>query len=170
MTSNWGKNIVWFLGLLLFQVGVLANLNAGSLFLPFAYPLLLLQLPKNMPRWVLLLIGFFAGSIIDVFILSYGTHAFAFTLIAFIRPFVLDPIAPRDSASESMEPTIQNLGFQRFVTYGGILILIHHFFVFAIDEVDFSAPFHFIGRWLFSSALSLILMLTLQYIFNKKTT
>ena len=110
------------------------------------------------------------GTIIDVFIHSYGTHAFALTLIAYIRPFVLDPIAPRDSASESMEPTVHNLGFQPFVTYAGILLLIHHFFVFLIDELDFGAPLHFMGRWLFSSAISLILILALQYLFNKKTT
>lgn len=170
MTRIVGKTLVWFGGLLLFQVGVLSNLDAGNMIIPFVYPMVLFQLPRNTARWILLLLAFGIGSLTDIFIHSFGTHAFTLTLIAYIRPYILDPIAPRDSAAESMEPTVQNLGFQRFITYSGILLLIHHFFVFSIDEFDFNAPLHFVGRWLLSALVSLLLMLTLQYIFNKKTT
>lgn len=154
---------------MILQVAVLNNLKVGGLLIPFVYPLFLLQFPKNTPRWALLVTGFLLGSLVDIYLHSYGSHAFSLTFIAYLRPFILDAIAPQDSSFESAEPSVYNLGFQRFVTYAGILLLIHHFVVFSIDELQWKAPLFFLGQVIFSTVLSLILSFTIQYVFNNKT-
>lgn len=160
--------LVWFFGLLFLQVVILNNLNASRYVFPYAYLLFLFILPKSIPKWLLLLIGFALGSVVDVYIHSYGTHAFACTVIAFIRPFLLATVAPKDFASDKSIISIYDIGFQKYLIYGGVLVVIHHLFVFLIDELRIDSVGTFIKQLIASSIVSIFLMVCLQYVFNKK--
>jgi rod shape-determining protein MreD len=160
--------VVWFFGLLMLQVLVLNSLNASKYLFPYAYVLFLFILPKSIPRWLLLLIGFGLGSIVDLYLHSYGSHAFSCTIVAFIRPFLLATVAPKDFASDKSIINVYDIGFQKYLIYAGVLLLVHHLFVFLIDELRVDAVFTFIKQLLLSTVASLFLILCLQYIFNKK--
>ncbi|MFT6716224.1 MAG: hypothetical protein ACJA0Q_000858 [Saprospiraceae bacterium] len=166
------KNIryytLWFIGLLFLQVVVLSNLNASKYVFPFAYVLVLFIFPKSIPRWLLLFIGFGLGSVVDAYLHSYGTHAFSCTIIAFIRPFLLATVAPKDFASDDGAITVYDLGFQKYLLYTGVLVVIHHLFVFLIDELRVDAIFTLIKQLLVSSVVTMFIILCLQYVFNKK--
>lgn len=168
MNKSIGKYIIWFVGLLFLQVVVLSNMNASRYVLPFVYMLFLLILPKSTPRWLLLLFGFGMGSIVDAFLHSYGTHAFSCTIIAFIRPFLLATVAPKDFSSDEGIISVYDLGFKKYLLYAGVLVIIHHLFVFLIDELRVGSIFTFVKQVFVSSLVSTFLILCLQYIFNKK--
>lgn len=162
------KSIFWFVGLIFLQVTVLNNLDAGKWFFAYAYVLFILMLPRNIPHWLLLLIAFALGSIVDLYTQTYGTHAFATTLVAFLRPNLLNSIAPSDSSTDSSFITVHLLGFQKFAVYASIMTLTHHLFVFFIDEFSFVSFFIVIGQVISSTVVSLFAIFCLQFIFNKK--
>lgn len=159
---------LWLLGLLFLQLIILSNLNAGKYVFPFVYVLFLLVLPKSTPRWVLLIAGFVLGTIVDLYTNSYGTHAFSSTIIAFIRPFLLATVAPKDYSSDEGAVSIYDLGIKKYLLYAGVLVLIHQSFVLLIDELRIDSFFTFLKQLVVSSVVSIFLILCLQYIFNKK--
>ena len=117
---------------------------------------------------MLLLAAFGLGSIVDGYLHSYGTHAFSCTIIAFIRPFLLATVAPKDFSAEEGIITVYDIGFQKYLLYVGVLVVIHHFFVFLIDELRVDSVFTLIKQLFVSSLVSMFIILCLQYIFNKK--
>ncbi len=90
------RNIIRFVLLVLFQVLVFNNIQLGGYLNPYIYVLFLLLMPFETPRWLLLVAAFTLGISIDVFSNTLGIHTSATVFMAFIRPFVLDFIAPRD--------------------------------------------------------------------------
>lgn len=170
MTKPFVKYAGWFLGLLFLQVVILNNLQIGKYVFPFCYVLFMLFLPKNTPKWSLLLIGFSLGSVIDLFIHSYGTHAFACTLLAFIRPYVLDAISPKNNSTDSTQPSVQSIGFQNFLVYAGILVFVHHLLVFFIEELRVDSLLLLLSQVVLSSITSVFVIVCLQFIFNPKNS
>jgi len=168
MTKNIRYYFIWFIALLFLQVVVLSNLNASKYVFPFVYVLFLLMLPKVVPRWLLLVLGFALGSIVDAYLHSYGTHAFSCTIIAFVRPFVLATVAPKDFSSDEGVISVYDIGFKKYLLYAGVLVFIHHLFVFLIDELRVADIFTLIKQLLVSSTVTIFLIFCLQYIFNKK--
>ncbi len=159
--------MLWVFGLLFFQIAVLNNLNAGKLVFPFAYILFILIVPKNTPHWLLLILGFALGSAVDILSLTYGTHAFASTLVAFVRPYLLNTISPGDSEGDATFISVQQIGFQKFMTYASILVLLHHFFVSLIDEFRIDSVFYLLSQVLISTAVTLFILIVIQFIFLK---
>jgi len=72
------RNIIRFVLIYIFQVFVLKRMSAGwagDYYLNvIIYPLFLMMLPLRTPRTLLLVIGFLAGILIDIFYESYGIH------------------------------------------------------------------------------------------------
>lgn len=169
MIKKVSKYIFWFIGLLFLQVVVLSNLGLSKWIFPFAYIFFFLYVEKGIPKWAMLLLGFTMGFIVDMYLNTHGLHTFSTTLIAFLRPYVLAPLAPRDSASENINPTFRNLGLKKFLLYAGILILIHHLFVFYLDEFSIDSFFLTFLQVLISSISTLFIVFSLQLIFVKKT-
>ncbi len=168
MTRDLRNYVIWFLGLLFLQLVILNHLNAGKYFLPYAYVMFLFIFPKSTPRWILLLVGFGLGSAVDLYIHSYGSHSFACTIIAFIRPFLLATIAPKDFAGEEGLITVYDIGFQKYLLYSLVLVFIHHLFVFLIDELRIDSVLTLVGQILTSTLVSVFIIMCLQYVFNKR--
>ena len=63
---------------------------------PHLYYLFILWLPFRTPRIALLLIAFFYGLILDAFLHTPGLHAAACTLIAYLRPFIISLLLPKE--------------------------------------------------------------------------
>jgi len=57
------------------------------------YPLFIILLPISIPNWMLVLLGFFTGILVDIFTNTPGVNSFATTTIAFLRPFIFQVIA-----------------------------------------------------------------------------
>lgn len=162
------RYLLWAIGLFALQILVLNNMHLNPYTFPFVYPLVLFALPRQTNKLTLIIVGFVLGMVFDVFNNTSGIHAFATTLIAFLRAYALEPLAPSDSASENLSPNVHTMGFQKFALYALLLNGLHHLLVFGLEYFSWSD----IGVIFFSMILSVLAstfaMVILQYIFIKK--
>ena len=164
------KNILGIIGFVLLQVLIL---NHVSLFdgwsQPFLYIYPLIALPIILPKRFLLLIGFITGLAIDLFTHTPGIHASAAVTLVFFRPFVLKLIRPREGF-ESYNPSIISMGGIKYFTYSGLLVLIHHLWLFGLLYFSTGLILTAIGHALLSSGFTLIFILLVQLFSHDKKT
>lgn len=162
------QNILWFLGLFALQIIILKNVRISAYTFPFVYPLLLLMLPRQTKTLALIIIGFVIGIVFDMFHNTSGIHAFATTLIAYTRHLALEPLSPSDSASENIAPNVYTMGTQKFLLYALITLGAHHLIVFILEYFSWSDFGAVLLTTIVSLALSLFLVIILQFIFIKR--
>jgi len=170
MINDVVKNILRFLFLLLFQVLILNNIQMSGYLNPFLYVLFILMLPFQTPNWLVLLLSFFLGLSVDMFADTGGLHAAASVFMAFLRQPVLRLVAPREGYDVNHQPTIRQFGFGWFLTYAGILVLVHHLFLFYMEAFQFSEFFSIFFRVILSSLFTLTLIFISQFFFSKHKT
>lgn len=164
MSSIVIRNFFNFLFLVFLQVLVLNNIQLGGYINPYVYVLFLLLLPLQTPRWLSLLLGFVAGFVIDVFSQTYGIHTAASLLLIYLRPFVLSLMAPRDDYEFGTRPTISDMGLLWFVSYAGVLILIHHLALFFLEVFRLEEIAPTLLRAGLSTVFSLALIVLTQFL------
>src|SRR3989339_664875 len=85
-----------FILLVLLQVLLFNNIQFSGYVNPYIYIIFILLLPVEIPSWLLLILSFCMGMVIDFYSGSPGMHSSASVLAGFVRPFVLRFISPRD--------------------------------------------------------------------------
>lgn len=168
MLSEIIRNIIRFITLVLVQVLIIKNIELGRFINPFVYVLFLIILPFETPKWSLLFISFILGITIDMFYDTGGLHAAACVVMGYLRPGILKLFSPRDGYETGTQPTVQYLGIPWFLSYAGILVLAHHFVLFFMEIFRFSEFFSTFFRVIVSSISTMILILVIQYLFNRK--
>ncbi len=140
--SDYLKNFLRFCLIITIQVLILNKIPLRwwsqpmgfPLFIPMLYPLFILLLPFRTPLWLILILGFVTGLTIDTFMNTAGMHALATTVIAFLRPFILNALLPRNQEEYAgQSPGLRNMGWFPFLTYSFFLILIHHSVYFIVE-------------------------------------
>ena len=168
MINEIPKNIFRFFFLVLLQVLIIKNIELGRFINPFLYVLFILMLPLNTPNWLALIISFLLGLTVDMFYDTMGMHAAACVFMAYARSGVLKLFSPRDGYEFGTQPTIQYLGLPWFLSYAGILILLHHCVLFFIEVFRFSEFFSTLARIILSSLFTFMLVVTSQFFFYRK--
>ena len=158
-----GRNISRFLILVLIQVLILNNIQLSGFINPYFYILFILLLPFETPNWSLPIIGFLLGLSVDLFTHTPGIHSSAPVLIAYLRPFILKMISPRDGYEPGSFPRLSSYGFEWFLKYTVIMVAIHHFFLFYVEVFRFSDFFTTFLRAIISSIFSVVLIILSQY-------
>jgi len=100
------RNIIRFIVVVIFQVLVMDNVMISGYMVPYIYLLFILLMPFETPRWIVLMAGFALGLGIDLFEHTLGMHTAATVLIAFVRPYFLNLLAPRDGYEPDTFPRI----------------------------------------------------------------
>ena len=154
--------------LVLLQVLLLDHIQLGGYINPYFYVLLILLLPFETPKSLLLLVGFLLGLIIDIFSNTLGMHASATTLMAFFRPGVINIISSRDNIENNVQPRLAHMGFNWFLKYTIFLVLIHHFFLFFIEVFTFKEFEYTLLRGALSSLFTIVLILISQLLIYKE--
>jgi len=163
MISNFVKYLLAFiLYLMVFQVMIINNINFGFYIHPYVYILFLLILPIEISGWALLLLSFLTGLTMDMFENSPGIHASSSVFLGFIRQFVLKSIAPRDGYDVGSLPIPSHLGFAWFFKYTVVCAVVHHLFLFIVEEFSFSQIWIIIMKTILSSVVSIILIMVIR--------
>ncbi len=168
MINFFARNAARFIILVLFQVLVLNNIQFSGFVNPFMYVLFILLLPFEIPRWVLLVSGFLLGLSVDVFSNTLGLHASATLFMAFLRPYVLRVISPRDGYETGTYPRVFYYGIAWFINYAIILVFAHHLFLFYLEVFRLSEFFRTLLRVILSSSFSILIIVLSQYIVFRK--
>jgi len=151
-----------FILLTLLQVVLFNNIQFSGYVNPYVYIMFILLLPVEIPSWLLLLLSFGTGLIMDFFSGSPGIHTSATVLTGFIRPYFLKVISPRDGYEPRSEPSLGAYGFRWFLFYTVLLILIHHTALFYIEVFRFIDFFRTLFRVLLSSLFTVTFILLIE--------
>jgi len=152
-----------FILLILSQVIIFNNIQFSGYVNPYVYIMFILLLPVEIPSWLLLLLSFITGLIIDLFSGSPGMHTSATVFAGFVRPYVLRVVSPRDGYEPGSDPSMLTYGFKWFLTYSLLIILVHHTALFYLEVFRFAGFFRTLLRVLFSSLFSMIFILLFEY-------
>ncbi len=160
------RQILAALGLMVFQIAVLNQVNVFGMARPFVYPLILLALPFDTNRASVLGLAFAIGLVLDSFSDTPGLNAAALVLVAWLRPHVADMLTPKAGYESGDRPRIASLGPVWFVSYAAILLLAHHTAYFALEIFSFAAIGRIVLHTLFSGLISLGMVVMLEYLFG----
>jgi len=153
--------------LLLVQILVFSNVNFSAFVNPYIFPLFILLLPFETPRWLLLLIGFSSGLALDYFLGSAGMHAASCLMLAYLRPYLIKVITPRGTEFE-VSPNVYAQGFAWFVVYLVIAMLIYLTFYFLIEAATFLNFFLLLVKIILSVLTSVFFMFLFLFLFSSR--
>lgn len=165
------KNIVRLIVILLIQLFILNNIPPLHQFIvPYLYFVFLLWLPFRITRMTLLFVGLLLGLLVDMFYKTPGLHAAASLLIAFIRPFVIGLLLPKETTEwGNDEPSRYTMGPMPYTTYIIMLTLLHHFYLVYLEWMQFGSFFYFLGKVIATSLVSLLLILIADLFLARKS-
>jgi rod shape-determining protein MreD len=150
--------------LIMLQVLLFNNIQFSGYVNPYVYIMLIMLLPVEISAWLLLLVSFFTGLIIDFFTGTPGMHTSATVLAGFARPFVLRLIAPRDGYEAGAIPSMEIYGFRWFLFYAVLIVFIHHLSLFYLEVFRFADFFRTLLRVFLSSLFSVTFILLAEYL------
>ena len=159
--------LLHFVFLVGIQVVLLNHIQWNGYVNPYVYVLFILMLPVEIPNWLLLVVAFLTGLTIDMFGSSGAMHAAASVFMAFARPGVLRLIAPRDGYDPEMKLVPQVMGFNWFITYVSIMVVLHHLLCFYIEVFRFSEFFVTFFKAILNSAITIMLIVIGEYLFGQ---
>lgn len=164
------KLVVRFCLFILVQVFVLDQIPPlHHLVTPYLYFLFILWLPFKLGRRTQLFLAFLLGFALDSFTKTYGLHSVPCITIAFIRPFLIKLLIQQDNSDLNYsEPSVQSMGLAPYFTYVTVLTFVHHIILFFLQALQTGGLVYFVIKSLFSTAISLILILLTELLFNRK--
>ena len=152
-----------FILLILLQVLLFNNIQFSGYVNPYVYIMFILLLPIEIPSWLLLLLSFVTGLIIDFFSGSPGMHTSATVLAGFVRPYVLRLVSPRDGYDSGADPSMLIYGFRWFLTYTLLIVIIHHITLFYLEVFRLADFFRTLLRIILSTLFSTTFILLIEY-------
>lgn len=168
--SDLVKNILRFILFVFIQVYVLDVMpHLHQLVTPYIYFLFILWLPFYMNRMAILALGFLLGLSVDYFSMTPGLHAAACTLIAYLRPLIINMFASKDTTEFSYkEPSPKALGIRAYALYALILTLIHNSYLLFLEWLSFGSFIHFLMKLITTTAISMLMILIAELIFPRQ--
>jgi hypothetical protein len=122
-----------------------------------------------LSRFGLLLIGFVTGLTLDYFKQTPGLHAAACVLIAYVRPFIISILIPKDTTEFNYrEPSPRAMGWAPYSVYVFILTVLHHTYLVLLEWLQFGTFLDFVIKVLSTTGISLLLIFTVELLFPRK--
>jgi hypothetical protein len=168
--SDLVRNIIRFVLFILVQWFILFKIPPLHRFVvPYLYYLFILWLPFSIPRFWQLIIGFLFGLSLDFFTMTPGLHAAACTLIAYIRPFIINLLSPKDvSEFTYREPSPKAMGWTPYAVYAIVLTLFHHSYLLFLEWLSFGSILTFFIKLVATTGISMLLIFTVELLFPRK--
>ena len=116
-----------FIVFILLQGLILNNIELSGYINPFLYVLFILTLPLTASKYLVLILSFITGLVIDMFSSTMGFHVAATVFVGFLRPYILKLLEPRDGYEPNYSVNVSDMGLKWFATYTVILVLAHYF-------------------------------------------
>lgn len=169
MNEDFVKYSLLVILLPIFQEFIFNHINLFGFINPYFYLVFLFIFPVYKDKMWLLIAAFIMGILLDMLSNSGGIHTFSIVFMSYIRLFVLKFIkGVRFDEVKSIN--ISNLGESIQATWIFLVVFIHHFLVFLLEQFSF----HLFGQVLIKTILTTILTsLTIIFalqLFTKKNT
>ena len=162
MTQSIIRNSIRWIVLMFLQIFVLNNIYLGGVFNPYLYVLIILSLPIELSAVAILFIGFFTGFTLDLFTHTLGMHTMSLTLLAFMRPKILDLVAPRDGFEFGSSVNVRDMGWGKYSVYALLLIFPHHLLLFTTEAFSSKLIWLAVQKTLLNTVLTFLLVFLIQ--------
>jgi hypothetical protein len=168
--SDWLRNILRFAAFILLQVYLLNKIPHLHRFItPYLYFIFLLWLPFSVSRQWLLIIGFLTGLTLDYFTMTPGLHAGACLVVAYVRPFLITILTPKDTSEFNYrEPSPKAMLWTPYLVYVFVLTLLHHGYMVFLQWLSFGSFLDFIIKVITTTGISMLLIITVELLFPRK--
>ena len=161
------KNFKLFLWVVLVQVFILNNVQFSGYINPYYYLIFILTIHPKTSKSGILVWSFILGLCIDVFSNSYGIHAFASVLVAYIQiMWTSSKLNNRDEKDDVIR--MEQFSIKKFIFFASNLIFIHHFVLFFLESFSIYDFFYVLEATILSSILTMILLIIHKIIIIKK--
>lgn len=155
---DWTKQIIRYIIVMVLQVLLFNQLQLWGVCHPYVYLLCLLMMPITLHPIADMFIGAAVGLVMDIFCNSLGIHTAACILLMYIRPYLLAAfINEKDRLNEQI--SVRTIGFEAFIKYAVILVLIHHLAVFMLAVWSWSHIGFVLAETAVSSIMTILLIL-----------
>lgn len=169
MNNPWVKYSTYFVFIILLQGLVFNQIQFSSLVYPMVYIVAIIMLPVETSLLISMTLSLVLGIGVDMFSDTFGLHTSSSLLIAYVRPMVLKLLRPRDGYDSVLLLSIHDMGKTWFLTYAAILVAIHHLWFFIFELLRFDLTFTIILKTIFSTCITLFIIILLQYLLYKPT-
>jgi len=117
---------------------------------------------------MLMFLGFAIGISIDAFKSTPGMNASAMVLLAYLRPYLLKILEPREGYDITKSPSIYSMKRSYYLAYVGIASVVFHLWYFSVEVLRFSDYHIVLLKTLLSSIVAVILIILIQLLTVKK--
>lgn len=169
MSKTTIQTIILGIILVLAQVIVFNHISLFNVAVPMVFFYLIIRLPITLSTNWMLTIGFFLGLIVDIFSDTYGMNALACTVEAMLRRPILRLYVPREEDLTRPEPSMYSLGTSTYLKYILTMTLLYCTLIFLIEAFTFFNPIQLMMRIVFSTILSMILMLGIDSLMTPRS-
>ena len=122
-------HLLRFLLVLLLQTMVFQQVSLGDNWLRFAevliYPIFIMMAPLRWHSAAVISASFLLGLLVDSFADTPGVHAATATATAFVRPVILNIIAPRAGYDPNQTLTRATFGLGWWTSYTALFLFVH---------------------------------------------
>ncbi|MBO7599162.1 MAG: hypothetical protein J6T70_19170 [Bacteroidales bacterium] len=154
--------------LVVVQVLVFNNIKISSYGItPMFYVLFVLSVPFEVPNWLQLFFAFVLGYSVDMFADTPGLNTAASVFMAFMRPVMLNLLAPRDGYESGLFPYATYMGMPWYIRYCVPLILAHHLSFFLIDSIGFFSLSQILIKVLATTSVTILFVILAQFFVHK---
>lgn len=157
-----------FVLFVLVQAFILNQLEFGWGILIMVYPLYIFLLPNDMNVITSMFIAFAMGFSIDLLGNTFGLHASALVLFAYLKPAIIKSFTSQEDIDIMREGNVYTMGTLWFVYTFGSLLLIHHLWFFLFEMTNFGEILYVFQKTILSIIVSFLFSVGLQIIFVPK--
>lgn len=161
MAIDFLKRLALFFGLCVAQVFVLNHVYLFDVATPLLYVYFAITFRRNFPKWQALVWSFSLGLVMDLFTNTPGLAAGTMTLITLLQTYLMELLAPRDSA-EDLNASIAAMGISKFATLSVILTSLYCLLFFALEAFTFFDWLLWLERVVGSTVLTVVLVLAID--------
>ena len=155
---DWIKQIGRFIVVMVLQVLLFNQLQLWGVCHPYVYVLCLLMMPITLPHSVDMVIGAVVGLLMDVCCNSLGIHTASCILVMFLRPYLIAAfVNEKERLTEQI--SVRAIGFEAFIKYAVLLVMIHHLAVFMLAAWSWSHIGFVLAETVVSSMMTLLLII-----------
>lgn len=153
---------VWSIILLIIQVFLLRDFSIWGRGFFFLHLYIIIKSPLNLSLGANLILAFVSGWVVDLFLLSYGLHAFSGVLLAFLKFPILRIVGFDRNQETETDISIQSLKLEKFFFYIFISILIYSLIYFFLEASDLSLLGIVLFKIIFTSFLTSIVFMLIE--------
>jgi len=169
MNNPWVKYSIYFLFIILLQGLVFNQIQFSGLVYSMIYVIAIIMLPFSTKLTLTIGVSLILGVGVDLFSDTFGLHTSSSLLIAYLRPSILKLLRPRDGYDKLLLPSIHDMGKSWFLTFSTFIVVIHHLWFFIFEMLRFDLILTIILKTIFSSIVTLFIIILLQYLLYKPT-